>query len=253
MNKFSDAAKKYRHQAGSLMNANGANLIQDSSNFMGQSQGFMGQGSQISRADGAAPAGQFSTLDDANKYYTATLTNTNTGGNPVTCTLFGANQYGTTDNQAGATPYSQAANGFGGAYVTIEETSHGLVRGETLNSPFWINGLRYTVETTPQFAKIGIIQKLSSAGTLVQNQFRPLSFRTSYQQQSLQVDATGYKFGVDGQTSFLLPTIANETVTMIMQIGGRFTPSNIVDGSSPLEVASLTPLSSGLTNVNIIK
>jgi hypothetical protein len=246
MSEFAKKAAAYRKQAGTFNSASGANLFQDS-NFLGQQSqnSFLGQGAErMQYANGAAPQGAaFSKLADSNQIYTAVLENTNSSGDPVTCTLFGANIYGITNDQIGG------VNGTGGRSVTISESSHAQVRSQSLYSPFWINGFRFRVTTTPQLSINGTLQVADSAGTIVSNQFRPLTYFTATQQQNLQVDATTLKYQVDGSTSFLLPVIAAEQVTMIMKIGARFAPENVVDNASPLEVGSQNPLSTGTPTV----
>jgi hypothetical protein len=234
---FKAAAQKYRAEAGNFNSFDGPVFSQ---NYMGQDSkpyGYMGQGMN---ANGAAPMGDiFSRLSDTDKIYTAVITNTQTSGAAVNAIVFGANQYsGSTQPNAGVT-------------VTIQESSHAQVRAESQYSPFWVNGLRYLVTTTNQLnTQIPTVQKFSSAGTINSAQFRPLSYKTAYQQQTLQVDATDFKFEVDGSTSMIVPVVAAETVTIIFQIGGRFAPQNVVQGSSALEVASQRPLTTGLVQVN---
>ncbi len=243
MKNFKSLAAKYRHDAGSMSNADGAGQFKDT--FMGQARtSNYGGAGRLSYADGGAPQGQFSKLPDTQKIYTAVLQNTKTSGAAVTCTLFGANIYGVTDDQVGG------VNGTNGAYVTIAESSHKQVRGQSMSSPFWVNGLRYLTTTTAQLnGQIGTLVSNDSAGTVNSSQFRPLSYKTAAQNQSLQVDAPTLNFGVDGTTSLTLPVIANETVTIVLQIGGRFTPQNTLDSQSPLQVAAQNPLSTGTTTV----
>lgn len=250
MKDFSKIASGYRREASRLNNADGspgAGVFQDS--FLGQkrSSNFLGQNSRMSSADGSgasASGGQYSTLSDTQKTYTAVLSNTKTSGSAVTCTLFGAFIYGTTNDQIGG------VNGFNGATVTIAESSHAQVRAQSVTSPFWINGLRYRTTTTAQMdGYIGTIQSADSAGTLNTSQFRPLNYFTAAQNQNTQSDAPNYKFQVDGTISFLLPVITNETVTMVLQIGARWTPQNTLQNDSPLQVAAQNPLATGTTTV----
>lgn len=241
---FSNLANKYRAQAGKFNNADGAGVLKDS--FMGQrrSDSFLGQASRMSNADGAgAPGAQFSKLADMDRIYTAILENTKTTGGTVTCTLFGFNEYGVTNDQIGG------VNGTNGAYVTISETSHAQVRAQSSYSPFWVNGIRFRTTTAGQMSYNGTLQSKDSAGSIQSSQFRPLTYFTAAQNQNLQVDAPGLAFQIDGTVSFLLPVLANETVTMVLQVGGRFTPQNTLDNASPLQVASQNPLPTGTTTV----
>lgn len=249
MKDFRKLANSYRSKTGSLNNANGPVIRQS---FIGQSNSFMGQ--RINYADGSATdAGLAGTskLSDGDKFYTAVLTNTNTGGDPVSCTVFGADIYGISNDQGPVN--APTPNGTGGALVVIEETSHSQVRAQSLSSPFWVNGLRYMVATQPQLNKLASVQMSQSSGSFASQQFRPLSYKSAAQLNSLQVDAPTFQFGVNGSISFVVPVIANEQVTITFQIGGRFEPSNIVDNQSPIAVANQAPLPTGLTTVNIVK
>lgn len=235
MKNWKKAVAKYSLESKNFDNYDG-NITSES--FVGQrSNSFVGQ----SYANGQnAPMGGdiFSTLNDANKYYTAVITNTETSGSAITAVVFGANQYsGSTQANAGVT-------------VTIAESSHAEARAASQTEPFWVNGLRYLTTTTTQMnGQILTIQNRTSNGSINSAQFRPLTFRTAYQQQSTQIDAPGFKFGVDGNTSIQVPVIASEVVTLVLQLGGRFNAANAVQGGSALAVASQKELATGLVQV----
>jgi hypothetical protein len=234
MKNWKNSVKKYALESRNFDNADGSGLVRDS--FIGQNN-YIGE----SYANGQnAPMGGdvFSYLNDGNKYYTAVITNTETTGDAITAIVFGANQYsGSTQANAGVT-------------VTIQESSHAEARAASQTEPFWVNGLRYRTSTTSQINnQVLTIQKRTSNGEINSVIFRPLSFLTSYQQQSLQVDAPGYKFLVDGNTSIQVPVEANTNCTLIMQLGGRFNAGNAVQGQSALAVANQKELATGLVQV----
>lgn len=241
MSNWKKEASKYLNHSRNFSSYDGL-AIRDG--FIGQTRNanFIGESS---RADGGAtPSGMggdmFSTLNDGNKLYTVVVTNTNSTGSPaITAIVFGANKYGTGEFQPNA-----------GVTVNVLESSHAQVRAESQNSPLWINGLRYFTTTVAQMqGQTLTIYKQTAAGEVNSQIFRPLSFKTAYQQQTTQIDAPGYKFLVDGSTEVQVPVIGGETVTMVLQIGGRFDSSNIVNGQSSLAVANQRELATGLVQV----
>ncbi len=242
MNKsWKDSIKKYSLESRNFDNYDGGGKlpIQDN-NFVGQNS-FIGESRMTGYANGQNSMGgdQFSQIADSDKYYTITMTNTATSGGTSTAIAFGANQYGITADQAsGAT-----------TTVTVAESSHAQARAASLSQPFWVNGLRYSVDTAAQLAQIITIQFQSASGDLLQKKFRPNTFKTAYQNQSLQIDAPGYKFPVNGETQIQVPLLANEEVILTLQIGGKFDAANAVSGGSAMAVASQTPLATGLVTV----
>jgi hypothetical protein len=228
MKNWNKAVAKYSAESRNFDNADGS--------FVGARNNFAGEPSY---ANGQNSGGDiYSVIDDSNKFYTAVITNTTTVPAAVTAVVFGANQFsGTTQENSGVT-------------VTISESSHAEARAASQTNPFWVNGLRYLTTTAAQMnGQILTIQNRSSNGETVTKQFRPLTFKTSYQQNALQVDAPSYKFLVDGSTSIRVPVIGSEVVTLVMQIGGRFDASNAVQGSSAIAVAGQKELSTGLVQV----
>lgn len=232
MNNWKKAIQKYSLESRNFSNANGL-IVKD--NFVGQrSNGFIGE----SRAEGGMGGDTFTFLNDGNKYYTVVIENTNTGGSAVTAIVFGANQYGINNDQPNA-----------GVTVTVEESSHTQARAASQTQPFWVNGLRYFVETTAQLSNVITIYKKTSNGEVNSQIFRPLTFKTASQNQSLQIDAPGYKFPVDGDTQIQVPVNPSEQVTLVLQIGGRFNAANAINGQSALEVANQRELSTGLVQI----
>lgn len=228
MKNWEKAVAKYKAESQNFNNFEGG--------FVGQSNGFVGQTS-YANGQGAMGGDIFSSLDDGNKYYTVVVTNTETSGAAITAIVFGANQYsGSTQANAGVT-------------VTVQESSHAEARAASQTEPFWVNGLRYQVETAAQLNQTWTIQKRTSNGEIRSVIFRPNSFKTAYQNQSLQIDAPAYKFLVDGNTSIQVPVIANEEVTITLQLGGRFNAANAVQGASAIEVANQQQLATGLVQV----
>lgn len=241
MSNWKDTVAKYSREAGKMAHADGGNLYQ-TSQFIGQNKAeYVGQRQY---ADGGPNAGGavYSKLSDVQKFYTVVITNTSTAAT-TNAVVFGANQYPADAQPAGVT-----------ATVTIAESSHAQVRAESQYSPFWVNGCRYFTATTNQLTtQIWSLQRRESSGQVVQNPIRPLAYKTANQNQSNQVDMDTLTFGVDGATQLVVPVVASETVQIILQIGGRFSPTEIVDGKSPLLVANLTPLSTGVTPIIIQK
>lgn len=233
MKNWKNAVAKYSLESKNFDNFTGEQM-RDS--FVGQQNSFAGQ--SYANGQNAGMGGDFSYLNDGNKYYTIVITNTLTVGAAVTAVIFGANQYGATSDQPNA-----------GVTVTVQETSHAEARAASQTEPFWVNGLRYEVSAASQLSQVWTIQNRSSNGVINSWQFRPGVFKTSYQNQSLQIDAPGYKFGVDGNTSIQIPVVANTNATLTLQLGGRFNASNIVQGSSSVEVASQRELATGLVQV----
>jgi hypothetical protein len=235
MKNWNQAVNKYKLESGNFDNYDGP-LYQN--NFMGQAKSFIGEAHNADGNAGTMGGDIFSNLSDGNKFYTIVVQNTQTTGAAITAVVFGANQYsGSTQPNANVT-------------VTVQESSHAEARAESVMSPFWVNGFRYRTTTSSQMnGQVLTFQKRTSTGEIQQYIFRPLSQFTSYQQQSLQVDAVGYKFLVDGNFSIQVPVIAAETVTLILQLGGRFQPQNIVAGQSSLAVANQSPLQTGLVQV----
>lgn len=233
MKNWKNAVAKYSLESKNFDNFTGEQM-RDS--FVGQSNSFVGQ----SYANGQnSPMGgdAFSYLNDGNKYYTIVITNTQTTGADVTAVIFGANQY------------SDATQPNAGVTVVVQETSHAEARAASQTEPFWVNGFRYEASNAAQLSKVWTIQNRSSNGVINSWQVRPNVFKTSYQNQSLQIDAPGYKFGVDGSTSIQIPVAYSQNATLTLQIGGRFNAANIVQGSSSVEVASQRELATGLVQV----
>ncbi len=219
------AVAKYSFESGNLNNADG--------NFVGQRNSFVGQ----MNADGDMGGDMFSKLSDSDKYYTVVCSNTSTS-ETVVAVVFGGSLYsGSTQPNAGAT-------------VVVDESSHAQVRSQSVASPFWINGLRYLTTTTAQLnGQVLTIARQSPSGDFYSKIFRPVSFKTASQNQTLQIDAPGFKFGVDGNTYINVPLLPSEQVTIVMQIGGRFDANNIMNGQSAIEVASQNQLASGLVQI----
>lgn len=239
---WKDSIKKYSLESRNFDNYDGGGKLPIKDNFIGQrGSNFIGESKSTGYANGQNALGgdTFSQIDDSDKYYTIIMTNTATSGGTSTAVAFGANQYGISADQAsGAT-----------VTVTVEESSHTQARAQSLSKPFWVNGLRYSVDTVGQLSQLITIQYQSASGDLVQKKFRPNVFKTASQNQSLQIDAPGYKFGVDGNTQIQVPLLANEEVTLILQIGGEYDPSKAVQGQSPLAVASQRELATGIVTV----
>ncbi len=233
---WKDAIRKYSLESRNFNNADGGHLpIKDS--FIG-SNAFVGQSSGY--ANGQNMGGDvYSQIDDSDKFYTITITNTLTTGGAITAIVFGANQYGITADQANAN-----------VTVTVAESSHIQARASSLAQPFWVNGLRYSTTTTSQLnSQVMTIQYKSASGDLVSKIFRPLVYKTASQNQNTQIDAPGYKFPVDGNTQLQLPVIAAEQVVLILQIGGKFDASKAIQGDSALSVASQRELATGIVTV----
>lgn len=225
---YKKAIQQYNMEAQAFDSADGLY-----SSYVGESN-YLGE----SRADGAyqSQAGDvFSKIQDGERIYTIVITNTNSSGGAINAIVFGADLYsGSTQPNAGVT-------------VTIQESSHSQVRAESQRSPFWVNGLRYITTTNSQMtSQVPSITRSTSAGKVETVPFRPLSYRTAYNQITTQIDAPNFKFAVDGSTYWTVPVIANETVTIIMQIGGRYDASKVIDGQSPVKVANQSRLISGI-------
>lgn len=234
MSNWKKAVAKYSAESRNFDNFTGEQM-RDS--FVGQaSNSFVGQ--SYANGQNAQMGGDFSYLNDGNKYYTIVITNTQTSGDDVTAVIFGAYQYGASATQPNA-----------GVTVTVSETSHAEARAASMTEPFWVNGFRYEASNAAQLAKVWTIQNRSSNGVINSWQVRPNVFKTSYQNQSLQIDAPGYKFGVDGSTSVQIPVAYSQNATLTLQLGGRYSASNIVQGASSVEVASQRELATGLVQV----
>jgi hypothetical protein len=227
------AIRKYSLESNGLSNADGL-VVKDS--FVGQAN-FVGE--SVSNADGNVMGGDmFSRISDGNKYYTIVASNTNTSTS-TTAVAFGANQYSGSEQPSGVT-----------ATVTVAQSSHAEARAASQNSPFWVNGLRYITTTLTQLnSNVLTIQTRYSNGLINSIPFNPLVFKTANQNQSLQIDAPGFKFGIDGNTSIQIPLIASESITLILQVGGRFDAAKAVQGQSAIEVANQRELTSGLVQV----
>ncbi len=234
---WKDAIRKYALESKNFNNASGGPLnIKD---------GFIGSNSFVGQANSGYANGQnmggevYSQIDDSDKFYTITITNTQTTGSAVTAIVFGANQYGISADQANA-----------GVTVEVAESSHTQARASSLSQPFWVNGLRYSTSTTTQLnSQVMTIQYKSASGDLVQKIFRPLVYKTASQNQNLQIDAPGYKFPVDGNTQLQLPVISSEIVVIILQIGGKFDATKAIQGDSALAVAGQRELATGIVTV----
>ena len=229
---FETAIKRYQAEAQNFDNADGLY----SSGFIGDGRmNYVGE----SNADGGMPQGDaFSALNDGERIYTVVITNTNTSGSAINAIVFGGDIYsGSTQPNAGVT-------------VTVQESSHSQVRAESQRSPFWVNGLRYITTTNSQMtSQVPLVYRSTSAGKTESIPFRPLSFRTAYNQITTQVDAPNFRFLVDGSTYWSVPTIANETITIIFQIGGRWNSADAVKGQSPFQVANQSKLISGIGGI----
>jgi hypothetical protein len=219
------AVAKYNLEAANFSNADGNFVGQVKNNYIGES-----------RADGMG-GDMYSQLPDSDKYYTVVCSNTSTSAT-VTAVVFGGSLYsGATQPNAGAT-------------VIVDESSHAQVRSQSIAAPFWVNGLRYLTTTANQLnGQVLTIARQSPSGDFSSKIFRPVSFKTASQNQTLQIDAPGYKFGVDGNTYINVPLLPSEQVTIVMQIGGRFDPNAIISGDSALQVANQQQLSSGLVQI----
>ncbi len=240
---WKDTIKKYSLESKNFDNYDGGGSLPISDGFIGQkrSASFIGENrNSSSYANGQSMGGDvYSQIADSDKYYTITVTNTNTTGDAQTAVIFGANEFGISNDQDSGT-----------ITVDVAESSHTEARGDSIMRPFWVNGLRYSTETTTQLnGQVLTIQYKSSSGDLIQKIFRPLVFKTASQNQSLQVDAPGYKFPVDGNTSIRVPVIASESVTLILQIGGRYDSTKAVEGESALSTASQRELATGIVTV----
>ena len=225
---FNDAVRKYNLEAQRFDSADGLyNGYVGQNNYAGES---------YASGPASAPVGDvFSKINDGERIYTVVITNTNTSGAAINAIVFGADIY----------PGAAQANG--GVTVTIQESSHSQVRYESQRSPFWVNGLRYITTTNSQMtSQVPTLTRSNSAGRVETVPFRPLSYRTAYNQITTQIDAPDFKFMVDGSTYWTVPVIANETVTMILQIGGRWDAAEVVKGDSPVMVANQSRLISGI-------
>lgn len=221
---YKESIKRYNADAMNFDNADGLYNSYVGENYVGQdADGGMGV------ADGGAA--HIETGDDV---YTIVVTNTNTSGAAINAIIFGADLYtGATQPNAGVT-------------VIVDESSHSQVRSESQRSPFWINGLKYITTTTTQMtSQILTFTTQSSAGAVNSVPFRPLTFRTAFQQISTQIDAINTKFLVNGSFYITVPTIANEIITIICKIGGRFSSSGALKGGSAFKVANQAKLPGG--------
>lgn len=226
---FEKARGKYRAQANRFSSFNGSEV--KAQNFVGQSSRFAGQ---ASNADGM---NSFAALQDSNKILTVVCSNTATAGADVECIVFGAFQYsGSTQPNAGAV-------------VTINESTHAEVREQSKSQPFWINGFRYKGSVASQLDKIAKIVYKNPSGDETTKKFSASTYLTAAQLNTLQADITNYSFGVDGTTQIVVPVSFGQYVTLILQIGGRFDASNLVEGTSPILVANQKALNSGLVTI----
>lgn len=232
MNKynFNKQIEKYNLEAQNFDNANGDIY----SSYVGQGN-YVGQ---YANGEPSANANGYGKLDDGERLYTVVVTNTNTSGAAVAAIVFGGDLYsGSTQPNAGVT-------------VTVSESSHSQVRAESQRSPFWVNGLRYLTTTASQMqTQVPTWYVSESSGAINQRPFRPLSYRTAYNQITTQIDAPTFKILINGSTYLSLPVIANETVTIMFQIGGRWDASQAVKGDSPFLVANQSKLVSGIGGV----
>ncbi len=236
MSNWNKARAKYSRLTSNFSSFDGSEM---KSGFAGQAKSnFIGQ---RSAADGSAAmpgADMFSKLEASNQILTVVIQNTQTtGSTTTTAVVFGAYQYsGSTQENTGVS-------------VDVLESSHAQVRAQSINEPFWVIGLRLLVSNTQQLAQTIQIQYKNPSGDIVTKQFRPLSFRTASQNQSDQIDAPNYSFGIDGSASMRVPMLQNTTATITLLLGGRWNASKAVDGASPLSVGSQTPLNTGLVTI----
>lgn len=186
---------------------------------------------------GGSGGGDYLDLEAGNDIYTIVITNTNTSGAAINAVVFGADLY-----QGNAQPNA-------GVTVTVAQSSHSQVRSESIHSPFWVYGIKYITLTTLQMQTQTLFMTVAeSAGKTTSYPLTPLTWRTGAQQITTQVDAPDLKFLVNGSFYLTVPVIANETVTIIAQIGGRVKAANALQhpGASTIAVGGGKPLPSGL-------
>lgn len=227
---FQREIAKYHAEAENFDSADGLY-----SGYAGESNGYAGEQNNADGMQMSQSGDVFSRISDGERNYTVVITNTNTSGAAINAIVFGADLYsGATQENAGVT-------------VTVQESTHARVRAASQRSPFWVNGIRYITTTNSQMtSQVPKIWRKSSAGGDQSFPFIPLRYRTSYNNITTQIDAPDLKFLVDGATYWEVPVIANETVTIVFQLGGRWDAAKVVQGKSPVEVANQSKLVSGI-------
>lgn len=179
---------------------------------------------------------QAQAIPDGADIITFVCSNQNTSGGAVAAILFGADIYGVTNNQPNA-----------GITVIVDESSHAQVRARSQTSPFWVNGIKYFTTTSNQLAsQIWTLTKQSDTGETNTIPFRPAKYRTAYQLIQTQVDVPNVKFEINGERYWSIPLIANEQVTIEVQIGGRYDALQGVRGGAPFSIANQNGLPAGV-------
>lgn len=158
------------------------------------------------------------------------------------------------------TPLVQPA----GITVTVAETgggatSHDQVRNESLGNPFAIQGARYFVGNSIQFANAWTIQKRNITGGLRQYLWQPSNYVSPTNLNPLVIDAVDFGLVIDGRTSILLPMEAGtaevpQVVTVVFTVKAKTNLNSMMFGQSPKSMA-LAPRGTGnpIADIQLIR
>lgn len=134
-----------------------------------------------------------------------------------------------------------------GITVTVAETgggagSHDQVRTESIGNPFAIQGARYFVGNSLQFANAWTIQKQNITGGLRQYLWQPSNYVSPTNLNPLVIDAVDFGLVIDGRTAIFVPIEAGtvedpQVITIVFTVKAKTNMNSLIFGSTPKSLA----------------
>lgn len=82
----------------------------------------------------------------------------------------------------------------------------------------FVNGMRYVTTTPQQISRWIDIKKVTMFGEVHSIPLKPLSYKTSYQNQNNQIDIPSYRFPLNDETRIGINLLPKEKINLIIQV-----------------------------------
>lgn len=122
--------------------------------------------------------------------------------------------------------------------VTIDESSHEIVKRSTSGSPFRIKGLIYETGNLPQLAKPFIVYNRSIAGATTSKNWQPSNFTDPRNFNATMIKTVAFQDVINADKAIEIAFVAGGTATMILTINDMLELSNVLSDKTPLKKAS---------------
>jgi hypothetical protein len=122
--------------------------------------------------------------------------------------------------------------------VTVPESSHKVVKSQSMGNAYRIKGLLYTVSSALQLANPFNIIQQSFAGGYNSRQWQPSKYTSPTNYNALMIKTSDFQVVIDGETRIEIAFLAGATASLVLSIQDKMDLSQALSGRTPLKSAA---------------